>query len=373
MQLLFFVTAFAFVVVGLRTRQLDSLGRPTCMPYESTLYGSLDMSFHEYCTNEWSLSEKVTVNRGSQSSEHYIARFHCPPLSVPVDVRSGLHLSRRSVADFMKYLQNNTFKVLMVGDSLTTEMHSVLLDSLRAEDAVGSDSGVVFRYNRTASNFMPVPDMMVAAQHTDIYASRMVWADEAVERGVTHLVLNTGAHFRPERLSFASTHPKYRGPDQHPTVDELVAAFAAMFAPGSPLHSKLEELHTEHNIRVIWRDLVAGGLCVGHRNASECVWQDCVTGGSCAETKGSAVQWTSWCDFPNHHLFPVYNAIARKAILGLGGLVIPGVWTSSLGAWLMHPSAGDPLHYCIGGSAALPGMWNSLLFDLIVSHENQSK
>jgi hypothetical protein len=157
----------------------------------------------------------------------------------------------------------------------------------------------------------------------------------------THLVLNTGAWWNYERLVMKPSHVRYRDTwGQRISDKDVLDAFASHFSHKGFLYDIMYQLK-KRGIQIIWRDITAAGICTNHRVND--FWE-------------------------YRKLFPVFNAIARKAVLDLGGLVIPDVWESSLGYWGEHRMGypnHDYLHWCDGTKHALPSLWNSNLFDLL--------
>lgn len=311
-----------------------------CAPQNLTdpnMYGSLDMNMDDYCA-KWLRVSKVRVNHTGNYG-NYNGTFVCEK-EVELSKDSAPLLPQRSMLEFLTFLEENDFRILYVGDSLAGQMMKVFSSAL-PKKSLASFRLRVFSTGQVP--FLgPLPNMRLNDSHLDD-ENIPIWSDHWVKTAIriraTHVVLNTGAWFALRRLHLTRDHPNYRGPDQEATGDELIAAYAAHFSPNSVLYEYLSFLKNR-SIALIWRDMAPGGVCKSD-------------GGS-------------RCSILIHTYFPIFNAIARKAIRGLGGLVISDVWRSGLGAWQDHMSlTKDPLHWCLSVEVPVPLYWNSKLFELL--------
>lgn len=343
--------------------------------YNSTAYGPLDMSLHQYCTHESaSRREKVKVHRGNETRHCPVAlaaaglkfdklsNYMCHHDSlIPQPTTKQLPFSFNK---FISFLKHNSLKLFYVGDSLSMQMFLEVGCNLEVEGALQehADHNKFIMYSK-ACLLAPVVGWEVQRQTQIKTLMTTDWADEVVNSNATHVVINTGAWWNYDRFAKlththvnnvtksnatgfggASSTTVYR---RFPNDDELVAIYAAHFAEGSTLDHILTTLVRRHGIKLIWRDTTPAGMCgTDHR--------------------------AHFNQFEYYKLFPVFNAIARKAVLRIGGVILPNIWTEALGHWgdhILHTASGgvDLQHYCLFSPHSLPASWNAELYKLLLS------
>jgi hypothetical protein len=250
----------------------------------------------------------------------------CPPLShvpkftCPND--TATHFNTLSMKHFQTFLHDKKYKILFAGDSITEQMFGAYMCSLEAEEVAFDESNPNVLYSRgemlaTVNRLYEVRD----ARFDNIQSAE--WFNVALRNNVTHVVLNTGAWFVPNRIRLVDSTVKTKD-WRILTLKEVVTAFQLHFAPKSHLHRLLSELVHKHGIKLIWRDLAAAGSC--------------------------DINTPKFRSFQYYEKFSKFNSIGRKAVVSLGGEVIPGIWEHSLTQWQHHVGSqtgnGDLLHWC---------------------------
>jgi hypothetical protein len=315
-------------------------------------YDSLDMTMHDYCTKVWPSTPKasymrVNLNRTGPDGRPGVDAFYesdiylCENTDLTVAADSAQMLVHRSMTDFVKFLDSQGYKVLYLGDSLTAQMWSMLLMNLREDgSSVGNHASYLPVF------FLgPVPDFVHDFPPDAVYLKQVLrefssvsWTDHVVDNKFTHVVINTGAWFSVHHFKYAPAHQHYNADDGggNPSLHDLIEAYEFMFRA---VQSAMVELKEKHGVVFIWRDLTAAGVC--------------------HPTKPMK------CPYSNHKVFTVFNAIGRKAVLSAGGVVLPNIYTSSLGSFADHARPNDVLHWCYNTRNSVPSYWNSQLFTLL--------
>ena len=320
--------------------------------YQSGEHDPLDTSLHEYCgkknTSILMLAERKTnaiiCPSAATKLRHTLPGYLCLHDSwIPKSTPTKMLRFR----NFLSFIKQHKFKLSYVGDSLALQMFLEVGCNLEAEGALPehSDHEQYIIYQK-ACLLAPVSGWNLTRPSQTLALASLSWAKEAIRQNVTHIVLNTGAWWTYDRFLAPYYDPKNPRRSPNPNSAELVATFAAHFNEGSVLHKALSELVRVHGIRLIWRDIAPAGSCDSNHRAN--YWK-----------------------YEYYKLFPVFNTIARNAILKAGGIVIPGTWDQALGHWRDHVYDNgvhmDTQHYCIFAKYTLPALWNSNLYKLLRS------
>lgn len=160
-----------------------------------------------------------------------------------------------------KALQDrHNIKILLAGDSLSTQMTASFHCSMEAEGSEPYHDGYKLHIARYLSK-IPHPyrlkDIQINSWHGIKGFDNDTWFNVAIEENYTHLVLNTGAWYTPTNFQVRSGNV-WRSMVHN---DEALAVFKAVFAPGGRLLTLLKELHDKHNVTIIWRDIAPAGSC----------------------------------------------------------------------------------------------------------------
>lgn len=331
----------------------------TFTPFNDTagLYEPIDKNnMYQYCKTEIRTPSKI------YTIDHKPSSIICPKMAAKVKNKyvcynlSKMTLTpfsryrNRPMMDFMKFLKEKKFRLMIVGDSLSTQQYNALQCNLESEGAGEEDK---LEHDKLVSlkNSMflaPVDNYKLADwKQNDSVLTNSRWSYAVTRYKFTHVVINTGAWWNYDRFVPSSSHPRYKTGSKRKLTDaELLAAFAAHFSTSGYLYDILYQLRKQ-GVQIIWRDVTAAGMCTDHKIND------------------------SW---EYRKLFPVFNAIARKAVLAMGGLVIPDIWNSSVGYWADHRYSfphRDWLHWCDSTKESLPALWNSKLFELLQSQPDK--
>jgi hypothetical protein len=234
---------------------------------------------------------------------------------------------RFEIGEYIEFLTKHRIRLGFVGDSLTLQMwrtHLCLTEDYEARN--GKLATVPFMTSFIANSLGALPRPFAFKGGADFQ-----WVEHLFTHNITHVVINTGAWWG----LYAVTRPSR--PKSVSRQQYVLSAFHAHFAPKSPLSGILRKLK-ERGVVVIWRDNTQAGRC------------------------------TDYNGYDYYALFPMYNAIARAAVLREGGLVIPDIWASSVSYWGDHRHEyNDTLHWCEGTINSLPVLWNQKLYALLQS------
>ena len=298
------------------------------------------------------LVEDIKFTRPEGSStiyEHVI----CPTIAAThpkfiCNKSSTFSYALLAMEDFIHFLEDKNFTILYVGDSLQEQMYHAFLCAVEAEEALVAqkDQQVTLLLERSkrrvqysASYFLArlPPECIVTRPKFNVTSLQNEdWFQVATRQSVTHIVFNTGAWFTPSGIHIHN---------RKATREQTRLCFERHLVPGSRLYYLLHILSEQYNIEMIWRDVSPAGIC---------------------NTKTHQLEESKYTNYYND--FQYYNKIGRNVTVNLlKGLVVPDVYETSMKYWREHMSASDTMHWCSFMTYNVPSVWNTKLFQLLLS------
>ncbi len=241
---------------------------------------------------------------------------------------------------FLSVLRKRGAGIAFVGDSLTQQMYHTLMCTIEGQlgNANTAKDHFYLSWAPFLVNFESPYRLNPQFAHHKVSGSNLSerWIDEVLQLKVEKLflIINTGPWFDWGRILSDTTAVGQ---------NVLVKSFHHHFREDGKLVKTLTKL-IRANITVIWRDTAPAGVC---------------------DVKNQ--RYVPASSQRRGELYPVYNRIARQAVLDVGGKVLPNIWNSSLPRWRQHVEM-DTMHWCSLRSNSVPWMWNYEAIKLIYSY-----
>jgi len=222
-----------------------------------------------------------------------------------------------------RHLGNRT--IYLLGDSINGHLFAhinCLVDfaqfEIRSNIEKSEQMGFPTQLDSLIYNFSHVGGLFDRA-----YEQKWYHHSQSADHRIKYLVINTGAWWNPNNFQYLHNHSVIND------VNVMLDIYREYFRINGTFLNKLNNLITNHNITILWRDTAPAGSC------------------------------TIYDPYINYHqVYNIMNLIAHKSLKQIGVIIIPNIWKESLRYWNFHlESNGDLLHYCTFHNQSVMTSW----------------